>query len=83
MSILVHSSAIPVHSCGFLPIPADSCAIPADSSGEWVDCGRLMEGNQGNFIRKHLQVLKKKFFTHLNTMTCMETVPKFCTCIQI
>ena len=33
MSILVHSSAIPVHSCGFLPIPADSCAIPADSSG--------------------------------------------------
>ena len=40
MAILVHSSAIPLHSspfwfhsCRFLPIPADSCAIPVDSSG--------------------------------------------------
>ena len=33
MSILVHSCAIPVHSCGFLPIPVDSGAIPADSTG--------------------------------------------------
>ena len=36
MSIVVHSSAIPVHCRGSLPIPVDSCAIlwtPADSSG--------------------------------------------------
>ena len=33
MSILVHSSAIPVHSCGFLPIHVDSSVIPVDSSG--------------------------------------------------
>ena len=39
MSILVHSSAIPVHSspfwfhsCKFLPIPVDSCVIPV----EWI-----------------------------------------------
>ena len=33
MSILVHSSAIPVHSCSFLRIPVPFLWTPADSSG--------------------------------------------------
>ena len=50
MSILVHSSAIPVHSCGFLPIPVDSGFIPADFSGmdpflqESVGHGEILGG---------------------------------------
>ena len=54
MYILVHSRAIPVHSCpflfhscGFLPIPVDSCGfqwngfIPAGISGAWWSIASL------------------------------------------
>ena len=58
MSILIHSNAIPVHSCPFLSIPVHSCSIPADSCPFlWIP---VDSSGMGSFLQEsvgHSEVL--------------------------
>ena len=84
MSILVHSSAIPVHSCGFLPSPVDSCAIPVDSGrfqwngfipagiswAWWSIVNGLWQKRKNYYRDKNVEILLHIWIPDLNSRAC-------------